>query len=171
MTPEQKTLVCDSFAQLVPTADAAAVLFYDRLFELDPDLRLMFKGSMAEQRRKLMTMIAAAVKGLDHLDELVPALEDLGRRHAGYGVRDEHYGTVAAALLWTLERGLGEDFTPPVRQAWTDCYGLLAGVMQRAANLAHEGQSGIRSGRPRPPASAPMVTPPAPVQRPALPAG
>jgi hemoglobin-like flavoprotein len=132
MTPEQKRLVCDSFAQVVPSADAAAALFYKRLFELDPSLRLMFRGNMAEQRRKLMTMIAAAVKGLDRLDELVPAAEDLGRRHAGYGVKDEHYGTVGAALLWMLERRLGDAFTPAVRHAWTDCYGLLAGVMQRA---------------------------------------
>jgi len=133
MTPEQIVLVQTSFAQVLPIADTAAVLFYQRLFELDPSLRPMFRGDMAEQGRKLMQTIAVVVAGLDKLDTLVPAVQALGRRHAAYGVRDGHYATVAAALLWTLEQGLGAAFTPAVRQAWATAYGLLASVMQAAA--------------------------------------
>src|SRR5690349_20422605 len=107
LTPRQIALVQDSFAVVAPIADDAASLFYRRLFELDPSLQAMFRGDMREQRKKLMQMLTAAVKGLNHLDRLVPVVEDLGRRHAGYGVADQHYDTVGAALLWTLEKGLG----------------------------------------------------------------
>jgi len=106
-------------------------LFYNRSFEIDPSTEALFKGDMKEQGRKLMQMITAAVNGLNDL--VVPAVQDLGRRHGGYGVRDEHYGSVASALLWTLEQGLGEDFTPEVKTAWTETYMLLAGVMKDAA--------------------------------------
>src|SRR5262245_30679403 len=114
MKPEQITLVQDTFAQVVPIADTAAALFYERLFTLDPALRPLFKGDMTEQQRKLMTMLGVAVKGLNRLDTIVPAVQQLGARHAGYGVQDEHYGTVGAALLWTLGQGLGKGFTPDV---------------------------------------------------------
>jgi hemoglobin-like flavoprotein len=133
VTPTQKTLVQDTFASIAPIADDAAALFYRRLFEIDPSLRSMFRGDMAEQRRKLMQMITAAVKGLDRLDQLVPVVQDLGRRHAGYGVMDAHYETVGAALLWTLEKGLGDAFTLEVRDAWATVYGVLATTMQQAA--------------------------------------
>ncbi len=133
LTPAQKTLVQESFATIAPIADDAAVLFYRRLFEIDPSLEPMFKGDMAEQRRKLMQMLAMAVKGLDRLDQLVPAVQELGRRHVGYGVIDEHYNTVGAALLWTLETGLGAAFTPEVKDAWATVYGILASTMQEAA--------------------------------------
>ena len=133
MSPESKKLVQESWKLVEPIADTAAELFYGRLFELDPSLRPMFRGDMKEQGKKLMQMLTVVVRGLDRLDQLVPAVEALGRRHAGYGVRDEHYGTVAAALLWTLEQGLGVAFTAPVKAAWTEAYTLLATVMQRAA--------------------------------------
>ena len=136
MTPAQKRLVQDTFATIAPIADDAAVLFYRRLFELDPSLQRMFRGDMAEQRKRLMQMIAVAVKGLDRLDQLVPAVQDLGRRHAGYGVEDRHYETVGAALLWTLEKGLGDAFTADVREAWTTVYGILATTMKEAARDA-----------------------------------
>ena len=136
VTNTQKVLVQESFAAVVPIADDAAALFYRRLFELDPSLERMFKGDMTEQRRKLMQMLTAAVKGLDRLDQLVPVVEDLGRRHAGYGVADKHYDTVGAALLWTLEKGLGSAFTPEVKDAWIAVYGLLAGTMKNAAKEA-----------------------------------
>ena len=136
LTAAQKTLVQHSFAAIVPIADDAAVLFYQRLFEIDPSLRAMFPADMFEQRKKLIQMLAAAVKGLDHLDRLVPVLEDLGRRHAGYGVLDAHYDTVGAALLWTLGAGLGDAFTPEVKEAWTTVYGLIASTMQTAARGA-----------------------------------
>jgi hemoglobin-like flavoprotein len=133
VTREQVTLVQDSFAAIAPIADDAAALFYRRLFEIDPRLKAMFKGDMAEQRRKLMQMLTAAVKGLDRLAQLVPVVEDLGRRHAGYGVEDKHYDTVGEALLWTLEKGLGAAFTPQAKEAWATVYGLLASTMKNAA--------------------------------------
>jgi len=136
VTPAQKTLVQDSFAVIAPIADDAAVLFYRRLFEIDPSLQAMFRGDMAEQRRKLMQMLTAAVKGLDRLDQLVPVVQELGRRHAAYGVADAHYDTVGAALLWTLEKGLGEAFTPETKEAWATVYGLIATTMQQAAREA-----------------------------------
>lgn len=133
VTMTQIELVQTSFAVIAPIADDAAALFYRRLFEIDPSLRQMFPGDLSEQRKKLMQMLTAAVKGLPRLDRLVPVVEDLGRRHTGYGVRDEHYETVGAALLWTLEKGLGGAFTPDVREAWTAVYGVLASTMKRAA--------------------------------------
>ena len=114
-------------------AEQAAEMFYRRLFELDPSLSRLFKGDMREQGRKLMSMIGAAVKGLDDLERLVPVVRKLGARHAGYGVKDRDYATVAQALLWTLEKGLGEAFTPDVREAWVAVYGVLADTMKRAA--------------------------------------
>lgn len=136
LTNAQKVLVQESFAAIVPIADDAAALFYRRLFEIDPSLQQMFRGDMAEQRKKLMQMLTAAVKGLDRLDQLVPVVQDLGRRHATYGVADAHYGTVGAALLWTLEKGLGAAFTPDTKEAWASVYGLLASTMQQAARDA-----------------------------------
>lgn len=133
MTPEQIALVRSSFAKVVPIKETAADLFYGRLFELDPSLKPLFKGDMKEQGLKLMTMIGTAVGGLDRLDSIVPAVQALGRRHVGYGVEDKHYDTVASALLWTLEQGLGAAFSPEVKSAWTSAYGVLAGTMKEAA--------------------------------------
>jgi nitric oxide dioxygenase len=133
MDAAQVTLVRESFAKVAPIAETAAGLFYGRLFELDPALKPLFKGDMKEQGRKLMQMIGTAVAGLDRLDAIVPAVEALGKRHAGYGVASAHYDTVGAALLWTLEQGLGAAFTPEVKAAWAETYGLLAGVMKKAA--------------------------------------
>jgi hemoglobin-like flavoprotein len=132
MTPEQKQLVRDSFAKLAPIADDAAALFYQRLFTLDPKLRALFTHDMKEQGRKLMSMIATAVAQLDKVEALAPVLRELGKRHIGYGVRDSDYDTVVTALLWTLEKGLGADFTPALKDAWTACYGVLAGEMKAA---------------------------------------
>ncbi|HEX6690404.1 MAG TPA: globin family protein [Burkholderiales bacterium] len=136
MTPRQIELVQASWKKIEPISESAAELLYSRLFALDPSLRPMFRGDMKEQGRKLMGMVTFAVNGLTRLDALVPGVQALGRRHAGYGVRDEHYATVASALLWTLEQGLGSAFTPEVREAWTAAYQLLAGTMQGAAKLA-----------------------------------
>jgi len=133
MTPDEKALVQSTFAQLVPIADQAAALFYARLFEMDPGLRPLFRSDMREQGKKLMQMIGACVNGLDALDQLVPTVKDLGRRHAGYGVTDAHYETVGGALLWTLERGLGSAFTPAVQAAWTTVYTVLATTMKAGA--------------------------------------
>lgn len=130
MTPQQIALVKSTWTQVVPIQDTAAELFYGKLFELDPKLKPLFKGDIKVQGHKLMTMINTAVRGLDHLDALVPAVKDLGRRHVAYGVKAEHYGTVAVALLWTLEQGLGAGFTADVRNAWTEVYTVLATTMQ-----------------------------------------
>jgi len=136
MTPEQKTLVQDSFKKVVPISETAAELFYGRLFELDPGLKKLFKGDMKEQGRLLMAMIGTAVGGLDDLGAIVPAVQALGVRHKKYGVTDKDYDTVAAALLWTLEKGLGAAFTPAVKDAWVAVYGVLAGTMKQAAAAA-----------------------------------
>jgi len=133
MTPDQQSLVRASFAKVVPIAPQAAALFYDRLFTLDPSLKPLFKGDMTEQGRKLMAMIGTAVANLDKLDTILPAVQALGRRHAGYGVPESSYDTVAAALLWTLSQGLGDAFTPEVEAAWTETYTILATVMKQAA--------------------------------------
>jgi hemoglobin-like flavoprotein len=153
MNPEQLQLVRGTFARVEPISDQAAALFYGRLFELDPSLRSLFRGDMVEQGRKLMQMIAVVVHGLDRLPTIVPGIEALGRRHAGYGVRDGHYTTVGSALLWTLEQGLGPAFTPAVREAWTAAYTLLATVMQRAAAEA------ARPAPAAPPTPARVPTP------------
>jgi len=135
MTPEQKALVRATWTQIVPIADAAAQQFYNRLFEIDASTHGLFgAANMPAQRKKLVQTLAVAVGSLDELDSLVPTVEDLGRRHAGYGVTDRHYDSVGTALLWTLERGLGRDWTPAAAAAWTALYGLLANIMRSAAS-------------------------------------
>lgn len=136
MTPMQIQLVQVTWAKVVPIKDTAAEIFYGKLFEMDPALKPLFKGDMKAQGAKLMSMINTAVNGLTRLDQIVPAVESLGKRHVGYGVKDQHYDTVAGALLYTLEKGLGPAFTPEVKQSWTDAYMLLAGVMKKAAATA-----------------------------------
>lgn len=134
MTPEQKSLVKSSWAKVVPIADTAAELFYARLFEIDPATKHLFDTSdMTEQRRKLMAAISIVVQGLDHFERLVPTIEELGRRHIGYGVADEHYASVGAALLSALEKGLGSAWNPDVKEAWTVAYGVIADTMRHAA--------------------------------------
>jgi hemoglobin-like flavoprotein len=132
MTTGQKELVKASFEQLIPIADTAAALFYARLFELDPELSLIFKTNMVEQGRKLIQMIAMVVTGLDRLSELLPALEALGARHASYGVRERDYETVGNALIWAIQELLGDDFTVEIKEAWVEVYSLLASAMQSA---------------------------------------
>lgn len=136
MTGRQVELVQGSWEQVQPIADAAAAMFYGRLFDAAPEVRPLFTGDMEEQGRKLTAMIDVAVRGLDRLEEIVPAVRQLGVRHAGYGVRGEHYDVVGASLLWTLERGLGETFTGEVADAWAEAYGVLATTMQDAADEA-----------------------------------
>lgn len=133
MTPQEIQLVRDSFHKIAPIADQAAALFYTRLFELDPALRALFHGDMAAQGRKLMQTLALCVGSLDRLAAIVPAVRELGRRHVAYHVRDEHYETVGAALLWTLEKGLGPDFTAETRAAWSKVYWVLAETMKTGA--------------------------------------
>ncbi len=133
MDPRQIQLVQESFAEVLPIADLAAAMFYKRLFETAPGLKPLFKGDMQQQGKRLMSMIAVAVRGLNDLDKLVPVVQQLGVRHHGYGVQDKDYATVGAALLWTLEQGLGAGFTGDVKRAWTAVYGVLADTMQQGA--------------------------------------
>jgi hemoglobin-like flavoprotein len=135
MTPQQIHLVRDSFSTLAPQADRVADLFYGRLFETAPNLRPLFRSDMKIQKGKLMQMLAAGVALLDRPDQLVPVLRDLGHRHQSYGVKDEHYDVVAAALLWTLEHGLGDRFDAPLRDAWTTTYQLIAAQMKAGARI------------------------------------
>jgi hemoglobin-like flavoprotein len=136
MTPEQVSLVQESFRKVVPIAGTAADLFYDRLFTIAPEVKPMFPADMAEQKKKLIAMLATAVTNLHQIDAILPAVENLGKRHVAYGVTSAHYEPVGAALLWTLEQGLGSDFTPRVKAAWTEAYMTLAGAMQGAAATA-----------------------------------
>lgn len=135
MDTQQKELVQKTWALVVPISEAAADLFYGRLFEMDPAIKPMFaRTDLKKQGRMLMQALALTVKGLDAPDQLIPVLQDLGRRHAKYGVHDSHYDTVGGALLWTLEKGLGEAFTAPVKGAWTEAYTLVSSVMKAAAH-------------------------------------
>jgi hemoglobin-like flavoprotein len=138
MTPRQIVLVQESWKDVIPMADEAAGLLYARLFALDPSLEAMFKGDMREQGRKVMSMIAVAVNSLTRLESIVPAVQALGRRHAGYGVENRHYDVVESALLWTLEQGLGAGFTREVEDAWRTAYRVLANTMKQAANHREE---------------------------------
>jgi len=133
MNARQKELVKTSFKLVAPYTHIAATLFYKRLFKFDPTFRHLFKGDMQEQSRKFGYVLNEIVKGLDNLETLAPVVENLGRRHAGYGVQDEHYETVGTALIWTLRQTLGPDFTPPVEDAWQAAYDFLADVMKNAA--------------------------------------
>ena len=130
------SLVQESFEKVKPIAPAAAEIFYTKLFELDPNLKPLFPNdadAMKSQGNKLMTMLGAAVAGLNNLDALIPVLQGLGKKHVEYKVEPSHYDTVGAALLGTLEAGLGEDFTPDVKEAWTSVYGTMSSVMIEAA--------------------------------------
>jgi hemoglobin-like flavoprotein len=133
MTPDQVTLVQESFKKVVPIADKAADLFYDRLFTIAPEVRSLFPADLSEQKKKLLQVLTTAVTNLHQVEKVLPAVEELGRRHVAYGVTEKHYEPVGAALLWTLEQGLGADFSPAVKAAWTETYVTVAGVMTKAA--------------------------------------
>jgi len=129
MTPEQVKLVQESFAKVAPISDKAAELFYGRLFEIAPHVRAMFPDDMSVQRGKLMATLATVVNGLNNLDTILPAASALAKRHVGYGAQAWHYPPVGEALLWTLEKGLGDAWTPPVAAAWAQAYATLSGFM------------------------------------------
>lgn len=133
MTPEQIELVQSSFKKVVPIATTAGDLFYGRLFEIAPQVRPMFADDISDQRDKLMKMLGTAVTNLHQVEQIIPVVQELGRTHVGYGVKDEHYDAVGSALIWTLGEGLKDDFTREVEEAWGAAYGTLAGVMKEAA--------------------------------------
>jgi len=136
MTPEKVRLVQDSFKKVVPIAGAAADIFYNRLFEIAPEVRPMFPEQMADQKGKLMTTLAVAIQNLHQVDTIVPVIQNLAVKHLDYGVKDEHYAPVGAALLYTLEKGLGDDWTPELADAWAETYTTVATVMKDAAAKA-----------------------------------
>jgi nitric oxide dioxygenase len=129
VTPQQVSLVQQSFSKVAPIAPQAADLFYCRLFEVAPQVRSLFPDDMSEQKKKLMGMLAVVVNGLDKLDTILPAASALAKRHVAYGAVSDHYPVVGGALLWTLEKGLGEAWTPELADAWTDAYTTLSGFM------------------------------------------
>ena len=129
MTPDQVKLVQESFAKVAPISGKAAELFYGRLFEIAPQVRAMFPDDMKEQRKKLMATLAVVVGGLTNLEAVLPAASALAKRHVSYGAKAEHYPVVGGALLWTLEKGLGDAWTPEVSEAWIAAYGTLSGYM------------------------------------------
>ena len=136
MTPNQVDLVQRSWNQVAPMGEAAILMFYERLFFVDPSLRMLFRHNMKDQSRKVLAMLSFTVAGLSRPHEILPLVQSMGRRHAAYGVRDEHYDTVGSALLWTLQQGLGCSFTPAVREAWSAAFGVLASTMKDAARVA-----------------------------------
>ena len=136
MTPEQIEMVQSSWGKVAPIADQAADIFYGHLFENNPSVRPMFPEDMSKQKKALMGILAIAVNGLDKLETILPAVKDLGVRHVAYGTKPEHYGAVATSLLYTLGAGLGDDFTPEVKEAWTEAYTTLANVMIEAAEAS-----------------------------------
>ena len=129
MNSTQAKLVQDSFAKVAPISEQAAAIFYDRLFEVAPAVKAMFPADMKEQRKKLMATLAVVVNALSNLESVLPAASALAKRHVNYGAKPEHYPVVGGALLWTLEKGLGEAWTPDVADAWTAAYGTLSGYM------------------------------------------
>lgn len=136
LTNEQIQLVTESFGKVAPIANQAAAMFYERLWEIAPETKRLFKATnMQQQGEKLMQMIGIAVGALNNLEAIIPAVQDLGRRHIAYGVSKADYEPVGAALLWTLEQGLGEAFTPDVKTAWTDVYGILVSVATSAYDM------------------------------------
>lgn len=133
-----KALVQETWQEILPSSAQVAELFYARLFTLAPELTVLFKGDMQEQGRKLMSTLGLAVASLNDIQRVIPALQSLGRRHVQYGVREEHYATVAEALLWTLKQGLGDRATPDVLEAWAEVYGAVSSVMLDAAEEGAE---------------------------------
>ena len=134
MTQGQIAVVQQSFAKVAPIADRAAVMFYEWLFEVAPQVKAMFPADMAEQRQKLMATLGVVVNGLSNLESVLPAVSALAKRHVAYGAKPEHYPVVGSVLLWTLEKGLGDAWTKEVADAWTAVYGTLSDYMIEQAN-------------------------------------
>jgi hemoglobin-like flavoprotein len=129
MTPDQIKAIQDSFGRVAPISEQAASLFYGRLFEIEPSVKPLFRGDMKEQGRKLMATLTVVVNSLHNLEAILPAASALAKRHVAYGVKPDHYTPVGSALLWTLEQGLGTQWTPELATAWSAAYGVLSGYM------------------------------------------
>jgi hemoglobin-like flavoprotein len=133
MDAQAVAMVQKSFEKVAPLGDTVTEIFYGELFAIDPSLRPMFKGDMREQRRMLMSALALVVRSLHAPQAILEPVKAMAKRHVAYGVEPVHYALVGNALLRTLEKGLGDDFTPELREAWTGAYGMLSGVMKDAA--------------------------------------
>lgn len=133
MDTHDVALVQRSFEKAAGLGEAVAEIFYAELFAIDPSLQAMFKGDMKEQGRKLLTTLAFVVRGLDQPEKILAPAQALAVKHVDYGVTSRHYTYVGNALLRTLKKGLGDDFTPETRAAWVSAYQLLADVMREAA--------------------------------------
>jgi hemoglobin-like flavoprotein len=133
MTPEQIELVQRTWRAVLPVGDTAAELFYGKLFSLDPGISRLFKNDMVDQGRNLTAMISVAVGALSRPERIRLAVRQLGERHAAYGVERRHFELVGTALIWMLDKCLGEAFTPEVKAAWLATYAFLADAMQEAA--------------------------------------
>jgi hemoglobin-like flavoprotein len=136
LTPQQITLVHDSFRKVAIRADTTGQLFYDRLFELDPSLRPLFKPDMRDQRLKFIQTVGTLVASLNLPGKIEGPIQHLGQRHLKYSVEKGHYAVAGEALIWALEHVLGNDFTPDVREAWTELYGMISNIAIEAAYSA-----------------------------------
>lgn len=136
MNSKQIQLVQETFNMVGSSADEVAALFYQRLFELEPELRPLFKSDLHHQGKKLMSTLALVVNGLTRPETILAAVQHLGRRHVGYGVQEEDYEIVGQALIWTLAQTFGAAFTPEIEEAWVEAYTMLANIMQEAAAVS-----------------------------------
>ena len=137
LTPSQVGIVQDSFKRIGPQATEISRIFYDELFRISPELRDLFPQDMSAHKSKFVQMLAGVVRSLDQIASISEELVDLGRRHMSYDVEDEHYAIVGEALLWTLNRVLGLEFTPEVRDAWASAYDMITRVMQEGSEASH----------------------------------
>lgn len=136
MTPAQISIIQQSWQTVTPIADTTVDLFYSRLFFLNPQLRALFPAELADQKRKMVSMLSRLVTALSDVQSIIPSVQALGRRHALYGVTTRDYDTVAAALLWSLEQGLGKAWNDAVKESWIAAYALLSNVMLAATKPA-----------------------------------
>ena len=155
MNETQIDMIQASFAQVAPIAETAADIFYTRLFEIAPEVKPMFKGDLSEQGKKLMTTLGVVVNGLKDLDKIVPVAQQLAVKHVDYGVKAEHYQPVGEALIFTLEKGLGDAFTPELKEAWVGAYTTLSGVMIDAAYPSAAEETVIAAAETAPAAKKP----------------
>jgi hemoglobin-like flavoprotein len=141
LTPAQVGIVQDSFRRIGPQAAEASRIFYDELFRISPELRELFPDDMSAHKTKFVQMLAGIVRSLDQIAAVSEEIVDLGRRHMSYDVEDGHYAAVGEALLWTINRLLGAEFTPEAREAWASAYDMIARVMQEASEVTHTTES------------------------------
>ena len=137
LTPAQVGIVQHSFKRIGPQATEASRIFYDELFRISPELRVLFPDDLSAHKAKFVQMLAGVIRSLDQIAAISEELVDLGRRHMSYDVEDDHYAIVGDALLWTINRVLGAEFTPEARDAWASAYDMISRVMQEGSEVSH----------------------------------